>query len=97
MPELNKLVSDYKDSSNIVFLAVALDARGDLKDFLKKTKFDYDIIDSGRFITQQYGISSYPTHLILDKEGKVYYHSSGYSLVTVHWLRKTIEEVVKKE
>lgn len=95
MPELNQMVSDYKDSSDIVFLAVALDDKADLKDFLKKTSFAYTIIDNGRFITQQYGISSYPTHLILDREGKAYYHSSGYGMSTVRWLRKSIEEILK--
>jgi len=95
MPELNQLVHDYKDSTDIVFLGIALDSKADLKDFLEKKPFEYSIIDNGRFICERYGVTSYPTHLVLDKEGKVVYHSTGYSLNAVSWLRKSIDESMK--
>lgn len=96
MPELNQLVADYKDSSNIVFIGVALDEKKMIIEFLKNNPFDYAIINDGRFITEQYGVKSFPTHLILDREGKVYYHSTGYSLATVYWLRKEIDSLFNK-
>lgn len=92
--ELNKLVQDYKDSSTIAFLAIALDDRQELKDFLKREPFNYTIIDSGRDIATQYGISGYPTHLIIDKEGNAYFHTSGAGSTTVYWLRKSITELM---
>jgi peroxiredoxin len=96
MPELNQLVNDYKDSTNVVFIGVALDDKNALKDFLEKTQFDYTIIDNGGFIANRYGVKSFPTHLIIDKAGKVYYHTSGYSMVTVHWVRKSIKELLEE-
>lgn len=92
MPELNKLVAEFKDSSDVVFLAICLDDKGSVEDFLEKKAFDYNIIANGRFITSQYGINSYPTHLVVDREGNVSFHSTGYSLALVPWLRKTIRE-----
>jgi peroxiredoxin len=97
IPELNQLVNDYKDSTNIVFITVATDSKGALKDFLKKTPFNYTIIDGGRFITDQYEVKSFPTHLVLDKEGKVYYHSTGYGLGTPPWIRKSIKELLQSK
>jgi len=94
MPELNKLVADFKDSTNVVFLAIALDERNALKDFFKKQPFYYTIIDDGRTVAQQYGITSYPTHLIIDQEGKAYFHTSGGGATISYWLRKSINELI---
>jgi thiol-disulfide isomerase/thioredoxin len=94
IPELNQVVKDYKDSTNVVFIAVALDEKIELKNFLKKTPFDYTIINNGGFITDIYGVKGFPTHLILDKDGKVYFHSSGFGMSTVLWLRKSIKALL---
>jgi len=93
MPELNKLAETYKSDSSVVFFAIALDKKDDLEQFLKNTRFGYTIIDNGRYIADQYRITSYPTNVIIDQNGKVYFHSSGLSTSTVHWLKKSIDEL----
>jgi peroxiredoxin len=95
IPELNKLVDNYKDNPNVVFLAVALDGRHDLKQFLQQTEFKYDIIDDGRYIAGAYKIGLYPTSVILDKEGKVAFHTVGFAVNSPLWMRKTINESLK--
>jgi thiol-disulfide isomerase/thioredoxin len=91
IPHLNKMTETYKDRDDVVFLAVALDEAYDLKQFLKEMPFNYGIVDGGRYIASQYGITSYPTHVVLDKEGKVTFHTSGYGMGTVPWLKKSID------
>jgi len=90
IPELNKLADEYKDSSNVVFLAVALDPTREVEKFLEKTPFHYNIISDGRYISSIYRITGYPTHAVIDKTGKVIFHSTGYGVATLPWLRKTI-------
>ncbi|MDN5289162.1 MAG: Thiol-disulfide isomerase or thioredoxin [Mucilaginibacter sp.] len=95
IPELNKLVEQYKDNPNVVFLAVALDARWDIRDFLKTTPYNFDIIDDGRFIANIYKIHLYPTTVILDKEGKVAFHTVSFAASSPYWMKKTINEALK--
>ncbi|WP_121811709.1 peroxiredoxin family protein [Mucilaginibacter kameinonensis] len=95
IPELNKLVDDYKNNTNVVFLAIALDDRYELKKFLKQTEFKYDIIDDGRYIASGYKIGLYPTSVILDKEGKVAFHTVGFAVNSPYWMRKTINDGLK--
>ncbi len=95
IPDLNELVEKYKNNDSVKFVAVALDQRSDLKDFLKKMPFNYAIVDNGKYLADSYGIKSYPTHIIVDAEGKVYFHSSGLGTNTVYWLKKTIDELLK--
>ena len=95
IPELNKLTEEYKDSSNVVFLAVALDSYSEVAKFLEKLPFNYNIVPDGRYISAIYSITAYPTHAILDKSGTVIFHSAGYGAATVPWLRKSIAKALQ--
>ena len=71
IPELNELVIKYKNK-NVVFLACALDDDKQLlKKYLKQNPFSYGIIPDARKIVAEYKVSSYPTHIIVDKDGNI--------------------------
>ncbi|MDB5209631.1 MAG: TlpA family protein disulfide reductase [Sediminibacterium sp.] len=91
IPHLNEMVESYKGNNDVVFIAVALDQKYELEEFLKTTPYNYNIIDKGRYIADQYGINLYPTHVVLNKQGKVIFHTSGFGMGTVAWLKKSIE------
>ena len=97
IPDLNKLVDSFKNNDKVVFIAVGLDDKGSIKDFLKIFPFSYSIVENGRFISSQYRINSYPTHVVIDQDLKVYFHTSGLAPNTVYWIRKSIGELLDKE
>lgn len=96
IPELNKLVEKYKERKDVVFIAVALDDKSDLLDFLKTTPFNYQIVDGGRWITQGFGITTFPTNVVVDQNGNVQFHATGYSLSLPSWIDKTITSLIEK-
>jgi thiol-disulfide isomerase/thioredoxin len=91
IPHLNEIVESYKENKDVVFIAVALDQKYELEQFLKTTPYNYNIIDRGQYVAEKYGINLYPTHVVLDKQGKVLFHTSGFGLGTIAWLKKSIE------
>ncbi len=91
IPELNELVEKYKDNTDVVFLAVALDEKYELKQFLKTTPFLYHIVE-GRFYADKYGVQSFPTHVVVGKDGLVKFQTMGLASNTVYWINKTIKE-----
>jgi thiol-disulfide isomerase/thioredoxin len=93
MPKLNKLVDKYGKDSSVIFLSIALDDASTIKTFLKTTPFNYIIIDKGSFLTSAMGVRSYPTNVVIDKAGKIYFHTSGLSVNTVEWIEKSIVEL----
>ena len=95
IPELNVLVDSFKKNENVLFVAVALDSKAALQNFLEKMPFNYSIVD-GRAIASNYGVRLYPTHVILDTEGKVYFHTSGLAMNTIYWIKKSIKELLVK-
>ena len=78
MVYLNKLVEENKDSS-VVFIAPAPENETQIKKFLKKYEFDYNITPSSTDFISSMNIENFPTHLIVDKEGTIRQVFIGYA------------------
>lgn len=71
-PELNKLVKENQGRSDILFISLAIDSRQDLKKFLKTKEFKYAAVPGmGNYIVDKLNINEYPTHLLIDRNGKI--------------------------
>ncbi len=97
MPELNELVKEYKDSANVKFIGISLDDRSAIREFIKLSPFNYQLVADGQTAAHRYGISAYPTHAIIDGEGKVYFHTVSSPRQLFYWMRKTINELLEKQ
>lgn len=95
-PYLNKIVDDYQADSNVVFISIALDRKEQLQSYLRQNEFKYSVIPDGSRIAKSYDISGFPTQLIVDKEGKIAFHTLGFFYVTDYWMRKTIDELRRR-
>jgi peroxiredoxin len=96
MPDLNKIVDTFKDSSNVIFLSIALDDSWSIKQFLKTRPFKYAIVSDGKYLANSFNIRGYPTHVIVDQNQKVYFHTSGLAMNTTYWIEKSINELLNK-
>ncbi|WP_026896704.1 TlpA family protein disulfide reductase [Daejeonella oryzae] len=96
IPELNKMVLKYKDIPNVVFLGVALDTKSEIKDFLKTSPFLYNISENGKWLSAFYGVNSYPTHVVVDQQATILFHSTGLAQNTVYWVDKSIKGALSK-
>lgn len=92
IPDLNELYIKYKENKDVVFLAIALDEKFELQRFIKSNPFLYNIVANGRYYAEKYNVTSYPTHLIVGKDGLVKFHTTGLAHNTVYWVEKTIKE-----
>lgn len=73
MPDLNLLLEQFKGRTDIEFIALAFDSKTDIKQFLKKHEFKYNIIpDMEEYLLKDLRISGYPTHIIVGKNGKIF-------------------------
>lgn len=71
-PELNEFVEKYKNRNDIIFISLALDSKPDLEEFLKKKNFEYQVVPNKRkFIKGKLNLQIYPTHIILNKKGRI--------------------------
>jgi peroxiredoxin len=95
MPELNELVEEFKEK-NIVFLAIALNDKKELKKFLKTTDFNYKVVANGQTSADSYGVKGFPTNVIIDQNGIIHYVSTGIGPNNKENLQKAINELLNK-
>jgi len=76
MPGLNELVKEFKDK-DVVFIAFASDAENELREFLKQSRFEYQIAPNSYEIMKLYNVWSYPTHIIIDRNGLIEMRTTG--------------------
>jgi thiol-disulfide isomerase/thioredoxin len=92
IPELNKVAGKYSDNPNVMFLGICLDEKFIIANFIKRLPFGYVLVPDGKHFADMFDIKLYPTNVVIDKEGKVRFHSSGLYTNTAYWIDKTIEE-----
>lgn len=72
MPVVNKIVDQYKDRQDILFISLAFDKKEALQKFLEKTLFKYATVpDQKSYIMDSLQITSFPTHAVINKKGEV--------------------------
>ncbi|MBO9562096.1 MAG: TlpA family protein disulfide reductase [Niastella sp.] len=70
MPALNKLVQSY-NGKEVVFLALAFNDAKQVNTFLQTHSFNYTILPGSGEVDKKYNISSWPTSIVIDKEGNI--------------------------
>jgi thiol-disulfide isomerase/thioredoxin len=96
MPELNKLVEAYANNPDVVFIGIATDEKDKIEEFLKATPFAYHHIADGRKLADIYQVKSYPTNVIVGKDGNIKKHTMGYGPGTLDEFKEMIDEALAK-
>jgi len=91
-PELNKLVERYEKRDDVLFLSLARDPAPALRAFLQRLPFRYaTVADQTPYLEGKLGIDAYPTHLLVDAQGKVRKVTQSLEDL-LPWLRQLAQE-----
>jgi len=94
IPGLNALVREF-DGRDVVFLGVALDKAPALEEYLKDNAFAYQVVPEGQALAASFGVSVYPTHILINKRGEIEFFMTGGSPKRHDDLRPLIENLLK--
>ncbi|MEL7122560.1 MAG: TlpA disulfide reductase family protein [Bacteroidota bacterium] len=88
--DLNKLVDQYKNRSDIEFISLAYDDEEALLEFLSKKPFNYATASvPAPFMHNEMKVGGYPTHFIIDPDGMIKKVVNSY-----HELEVAMEEIL---
>lgn len=100
-PGMQAAVDKYKDDPNVVFLFINTlerneDYKANVKSFIQDKGYRFHVVfdkmDGDGSLVDQYGITGIPTKIIIDKEGRVRFKSSGSSAV----VKEIVDELTYK-
>ena len=73
IPKLNSLAAKYHDNDNVRFIAIAPNTPEELRKFLTRQKFDYEMVGSALSIANLFNFSGYPRNIVIGKDGRIVY------------------------
>ena len=91
--ELNSLRKNLPGGKNLVVAGICSDPENinDIKQFAKNLNIDYPVLlDKRRSVTGRYGISSFPTTVIIDQKGVVSFVREGYNSAIANQVKTKI-------
>ena len=94
MPKLNELVKEFKNKE-VIFLAITFNKKGVVENFLDETPFNYTIAANANDVINIYGVKSYPTSIVINKNGEIVLKEIGYRTNIKSVLSKAIKSQLK--
>ena len=93
---LNEIVRDYKNKG-VTFLGITFDKREEILVANSKLDFHYTIIPDQVQHIKMLRIEYFPSHIIVDNQGKVVFSFSDSGPRALYWLRRTIDSCLARQ
>ncbi len=94
IPLLNKLVDEYENRNDILFIAPALERKEVLKTFLSHKKLKFKTAYSAMDVSEVFNKKQvYPSYFIIDKNGLFTYIDSGTKQSKFSDLKEALENI----
>jgi thiol-disulfide isomerase/thioredoxin len=97
IPELNEIYAKYKENPDVIFASITYDDIKKVKKNLKKYNFDYPIVANAKNICDSFEINGYPTNIVIDRKGEVYFSFTGGFSGIGKVVSKSIQKVLEME
>jgi peroxiredoxin len=89
IPQLNKMVAQYSDRKDLIFLSVVTDPEDKIRPFLVQHPFSYAIVPQQRYFSDVLQLNFAPCHIIINKEGKVTLVTSSPDVLAAELAKET--------
>jgi len=94
MPELNELVNQYQNHTDILFISFSRSSESKTKKFLSRKKFSYQTVSMDEVLKNEFRIPVYPTNYVIGKDGTYQFASKGIGAGSVTLINKKIKELL---
>lgn len=76
IPKLNDLAAKFDDSPDVRFVALTVDSEDKVKSFLRRERFDYEMVPAAQAEMSKFVFSGYPKNIVVGRDGKIVYWRS---------------------
>lgn len=86
VPHLNNLQSKFKNKEFSLVSINSYDSKEDVIWFCDKFKVNYPVLLNGKSVAEEYGVSGFPSIILIDKKGKIFYSTAGFDQLEIEKL-----------
>jgi len=80
-------VQSWRADVRVLAVALAWEDRADVERFVGGDRAAYPVLLGHAAVGRDYRVDSFPTHYIIDREGRVAWQGAGYTPTVTLWLR----------
>ncbi|MVN91091.1 TlpA family protein disulfide reductase [Mucilaginibacter aquatilis] len=91
--DMNEMVASFKNDPNVIFISVPMDDKKIAEEYLNTNPLNYVHLENGKKLSDKLGILNHPTDVIIDQNGVIQYHTTGYNIAGSYWISKTVAEL----
>ena len=77
-PHVQALHDAYQDNPDVEIVAVHASSRGDPAAYAAEHGYTYRVIPDGAAIARRWSVNSFPTFIVIDRDGNIAYSKLGY-------------------
>ncbi|OQX86622.1 hypothetical protein B6D60_05865 [candidate division KSB1 bacterium 4484_87] len=77
--QLNHLKSDFAKNPEVEFLAVSVETPVSVRRYVRENPFHFRLFHSGYDAKEQFGVIGFPSHFLIDPEGKIRFQHIGFT------------------
>ncbi len=96
IPHLNNLKKHFAGNSQVQFLAISIEAPLTVQRYIEENHFYFRLFHSGYNAKKQFGVIGFPSHFVIDRQGKIRYKHIGFSKELERNLREEINSLLKE-
>ncbi len=96
IPQLNGLVEEFKDNPEVIFWAISVEAPVSINKFIRKNPFHFHHFHTGYDTKKLFKVIGFPTHFLIDPDGKIRYTHVGYTENIQNQLKKEIVSILNE-
>ncbi len=94
IPDLNKLSADFEQNNLLAFWAVSVEDAETLLKFAQKQPFHFRQFHSGFAAKKAFEVIGFPSHFIIDGDGKIRYSHVGFSNEIYNELKNELQHLL---
>lgn len=96
LPDIEKVAQGYKDKNLVVLTVDIGEDKAAVSNFINENHYDFSVLrDADGSVAQQYGVSSIPVSVFIDKDGNI--ASKNVGAMSEGQMKTTIEKLLTEK
>lgn len=98
MPFLEKLQQKYQNDGLKILMVNTRESKQYVESYIRSNNFSFSVLlDSEGTVSEKFSVYGLPTAFLIDKHGKIVFHSTGYRNWNTKEMHEAFDSVIEEQ